>query len=365
MGEKITGLSRDLIFHPGETLREILDDRGMSQKELSQRTGVRESYISNIINGKKNISATFAKKMEYALGIESSFWINLQANYEKEVLDLKEQNEITDDELQIAEKLNDILKYLEDRNFIENTPSSITKLLELRKFLSVCNLTLIPSLQYNNIAFRTSETENIDIYVLYAWQKLCEKLTCDVETNSELNLSKLNKNILMIKELMFLKDPNDIQNKLTKIFSDCGIAFAIVPNFRGAPVQGYIKKISENRLMLCMTLRRSYADIFWFTLFHEIAHILNEDYQNYFVDFQVTRSEVEDKADKFAKDTLIDPIQYQHFLSMKRHDLQSIEMFARMVSVPPYIVIGRMQKEKIIGFNMFSNEKPRYKWGKE
>lgn len=83
------GLSRDLIFHPGETLREILDDRGMSQKELSQRTGVRESYISNIINGKKNISATFAKKMEYALGIESSFWINLQANYDKEVYYMK------------------------------------------------------------------------------------------------------------------------------------------------------------------------------------------------------------------------------------------------------------------------------------
>ena len=81
---KTIGLSRDFIIHPGETLAEVLEDREMTQKELSIRTGMSEKHISTVINGQKNISSSFAKKLEYALGIETEFWMNLQANYERE-----------------------------------------------------------------------------------------------------------------------------------------------------------------------------------------------------------------------------------------------------------------------------------------
>ena len=81
---KTIGLSRDFIIHPGETLAEVLEDREMTQKELSIRTGISEKHISTVINGQKNISSSFAKKLEYALGIETEFWMNLQANYERE-----------------------------------------------------------------------------------------------------------------------------------------------------------------------------------------------------------------------------------------------------------------------------------------
>ena len=78
------GLSNDFIIHPGETLAEVLQDRKMSQKELAIKTEVSEKYISAVISGQQNISSSFANKLEYALGIEKEFWINLQANYERE-----------------------------------------------------------------------------------------------------------------------------------------------------------------------------------------------------------------------------------------------------------------------------------------
>lgn len=78
------GLSSDFIIHPGETLAEVLEDRKMLQKELAIKTGVTEKYISAVISGQENISSSFAKKLEYALNIEKDFWINLQANYERE-----------------------------------------------------------------------------------------------------------------------------------------------------------------------------------------------------------------------------------------------------------------------------------------
>lgn len=88
--QNIIGLSSDFIIHPGETLAEVLKDRKMSQKELAIKTEMTEKYISAVISGFENISSSFANKLEYALGIEKEFWMNLQANYEREKKDVRE-----------------------------------------------------------------------------------------------------------------------------------------------------------------------------------------------------------------------------------------------------------------------------------
>lgn len=85
MATKKIGISRDLIFHPGETIAEVLIERGISQAELATRAGA-AAYVSNVIAGKKGISANFAMGLEYALDIPKSFWLNLQANYEAQLL---------------------------------------------------------------------------------------------------------------------------------------------------------------------------------------------------------------------------------------------------------------------------------------
>ena len=87
METKMTGLSREMIIHPGETLKEVLENKNMTQKELVLKTGVSTKYISSVLRGKKNISVLFAKKLEYALNIEAEFWVNLQNSYDKEILE--------------------------------------------------------------------------------------------------------------------------------------------------------------------------------------------------------------------------------------------------------------------------------------
>ncbi len=76
------GVSADLLIHPGETIADILEDRNLTQKELAQRANVSETFLSDVIHGKKDISKGLAKGLEYALDIPSSFWLNLQANYD-------------------------------------------------------------------------------------------------------------------------------------------------------------------------------------------------------------------------------------------------------------------------------------------
>lgn len=105
MVENINGYCFNLIIHPGETLKEVLDDRDVSQKELSIRTGYAEKHISTVIQGKKGISTLFAKSLEYALGIDASFWNNLQTEYNQEIVEFKQENNITPEEVKALDNL--------------------------------------------------------------------------------------------------------------------------------------------------------------------------------------------------------------------------------------------------------------------
>ncbi len=67
------------------------------------------AYVSNVIAGKKDISAKFAFALEYALGVPKSFWLNLQADYDAELLEYNEADTITE-ERAVRKSLEDIVK---------------------------------------------------------------------------------------------------------------------------------------------------------------------------------------------------------------------------------------------------------------
>ena len=140
MAAKKIGISRDLIIHPGETIADVLEDRGITQAELASRAGVSPAYVSNVIAGKKGISANFAMGLEYALGVPKSFWLNLQANYEAELLEINEEQTITDKERSVREDLKDIVKYLRQRGMMPTGENKDDSILSLRKVLQISDI---------------------------------------------------------------------------------------------------------------------------------------------------------------------------------------------------------------------------------
>lgn len=361
MAEKTIGLSRDLIIHPGETLNDVLEDRDISQTELARRTGISESHISNVISGKKDISVSFAKVLEYALNIDSSFWINLQANYDRENAEFDEINNITEEEINLLTPLKAITKHLRELGYIDKTSDKSCLVLELRKWMRISNLKNIPTLPFCG-AFRVSNRYNVDLYVLCAWLTLCERQTSKIHLRETLNIKRLKESIPAIKSLM-LNNSKNIQQELQNIFAECGIAFSIEKNFTGAPVQGYIKKNTDGTLALSMTIRGSFADIFWFTLFHEIGHIIHKDFgAKSFIDYNSNSDEAETLADEFARSMLINQEAYVLFLRQNDFSLEAINHFAESQCIPSYIVIGRLQKDRILNYNQYISEKIKYKW---
>ena len=127
------------------------------------------------------------------------------------------------------------------------------------------------------------------IHMFYLWLRMCDLITDNQQIEQELDLDKLKRKISLMKELMF-EDVARIQTQLKKYLAECGIKFSIVKHFKGAPVQGVIKKNDDGTLSLLMTTRRKYADIFWFTLFHEIGHIINGDIEDKLIDYDFTKN---------------------------------------------------------------------------
>ena len=350
------------IRYPGEVLQTKLYENGMSRKELAIRTGVTEKHICTVISGERSISAGFARKLGYVFE-NSGFWLNLQTKFEEEQLRIQEENAITQFEIDILKPLQEIMSYLIECGYIQNNCGESSKVMQMRSFLGVSNLTLIPRITYN-AAYRAQLTENVRLnpYVLFAWQRLCEKQTENLPISKPLNIDMLRQKVPTIKAQMY-GDINSGIRTLQDIFADCGIVFQVVRNFRGAPVQGFIKETHESRLILCLTIRGKRADRFWFTLMHEIGHILHGDFQTRFVDFDSVQSKIEEQADNYARDELIPPARYREFVSSKDcTSWDSIEAFAEAIGVESFIVLGRLQNDEYLDWSDFSNKVVRYEW---
>lgn len=362
MATKRTGISRELIIHPGETIADVLDERNISQAELATRTGVSPAYVSSVIAGKKDISSKFAMALEYALDVPKSFWLNLQANYDAELLELNEIYTITDQERSVRNQLVDIVKYLRKAGRIPVRESKDKSILSLRKALQISSLVNLEKVAPEG-AFRMAGSVSVNGFILGAWIRLCElygeksKLTVVYDENKMDNL------INDLKQIM-LKEHNDIQQDLREVLRSYGIDFMILRNFRGAPVQGYISRKKDGTYQIFMTIRGRWADIFWFSLFHELGHIFNGDLgrSSNYIDIG-TDIDKEMAADEFARDRLLAPQSFEKFISTEDfRSIDSICKYAASQNVKPYIVIGRLQKMEYLKYSQFTSHRTRYIW---
>jgi HTH-type transcriptional regulator/antitoxin HigA len=112
----------------------------------------------------------------------------------------------------------------------------------------------------------------------------------------------------------------------------------------------------KNKIVIGLTLRGKDADKFWFSLFHEIGHILlghlNQNTE--------INDEAEMAADSFARDTLIPLDAFNSFVSQGVFSRESIRVFSTTVGIDPGILVGRLQKEGYIKFNWYNDLKTKY-----
>lgn len=86
IGRKGKPIFSKVAIHPGETLKDEIEARGLKKTDFAGALGILPNHLSELFKGKRNINAQLAIKLENVLGIEAEFWLRLQMRYELTVV---------------------------------------------------------------------------------------------------------------------------------------------------------------------------------------------------------------------------------------------------------------------------------------
>ena len=118
-----------------------------------------------------------------------------------------------------------------------------------------------------------------------------------------------------------------------------------------------------------MTLRGSYSDVFWFSFFHEIGHILLHSKREVFLedgcDNKILQQQ-ENEANEFSKNFLIPSNEYNNFIAQENFTKTAITKFAKRLNIKPSIIVGRLMHDELIAFGDFklNSLRDKYNWAK-
>ncbi len=101
-------------------------------------------------------------------------------------------------------------------------------------------------------------------------------------------------------------------------------------------------------------------DKFWFTFFHEAGHILNDSKKELFIDVDYVDDPSEQAANEFARSLLIPAKHDRELPGLKSQ--AAVSAFAKKINVAPGIVVGRLQREKILPYTHLNGLKVRLEW---
>ena len=82
--------------HPGEFLREELDELGLSANALSKALGVPVNRVTMILNGQRGVSADTALRLARYFGTTPQIWLNLQKTWELRQAEIESGREIAE-----------------------------------------------------------------------------------------------------------------------------------------------------------------------------------------------------------------------------------------------------------------------------
>lgn len=331
---------------PGETLKEVLEENNMTQKELAARLGVTPKHVNKIVNGTATITTETSQKLESIFKIPATFWNQLELQYQETRTRLK-MLPPSEEEKSISELIP--YKKLCKMGLIEYSENIIEKIGKLREFFRVASLENILSVY--SVAFRKSKVFKSEEFALISWINMAELGATEIDT-AEFDIKKLKDKLDEIKALNVIAFKG-AKSKLVDICSSIGIALVFVPPIEGAHINGATKWISNNKVLVAVSDRGVYEDIMWFSFFHEIGHVLQLDKTKVFIDEEGMEIEgLEKEADEFASNTLVNQEELQKFCdSCNYKDINNIRAFADKQNVHVGILIGQLLHNGYLDYN--------------
>lgn len=348
-------------IRPGEILQEELDARGWSQADFADIVGRPVQAVNEIIAGKKMVTPDTAVAFSKALETSAEYWLNLESAYR---LDLLDKRRADDDDIERRSRLYAAapVKELIKRRWISaRSPRDIDRLEEeVCKFLEVKSLDESPELF---MAARKTARDDPHSPAQLAWACRVRHIARDM-TAARFSREGLEKAAALLPRLSTSKKGT---RKLPGILAELGVRFVVLEHLPKTRIDGASLWLDDQKPVVALTLRYDRVDCFWFTLMHELAHVLAADSKTEILvddslvgkDAEPAENKVnaEARADRVASEWLIPAKALQKFLERTKSFISRTQVlcFAAELGVHPAIIVGRLQHDGEVPWTYYRN----------
>lgn len=329
------------IMHPGAYIKEEMEERGWSQRDLAFILGCSEQAINPILNGKRGISPEMAKALGEAFDVPAEFFANLQQAYDLAQARKPDPSVAARRQMQTAYPIREMIR----RGWMEQTDAAMLAT-QLTRFFEVPDPGLIP---YFAHAAKKSSYEERDVPPaqlawLYRVRQIAKSIS--VPKYSEKALRQAVRDDLPA----LLHAPDEVKY-VPKILMECGVRFVLVEKLPNAKIDGVCFWL-DDAPVIGMSVQHDRIDNFWFVVRHEIEHVLNGDGQDEEIidsdleNVSTSISEEERVANDAASNFCAPKDSLDSFMLRKKpfYYEKDVVAFARVLERHPGIVIGQMRR---------------------
>ncbi len=332
----------DQVSPPGETLKEILELRGMSQAELAERSGRPKKTINEIAKGKAAITPETALQFELVLGIPATFWNRREQQYRESLARQRESAQFKS----LTNWLDEVpYRAMIRREWIRERPQRSEQLQEVLMFFGVASpATWNEVWKGEQAAFRHSPTFRSDPGAMAAWLRKGELMAKDIEC-PQFDPSRFKEVLRRIRSLTQVL-PHSVPSLIVKECASAGVCVVFLRELPGTRVSGATRWLNQTNPLMQLSLRYRTDDHLWFTFFHEAGHILLHGKRDVFLESEeLEKDQKETEADSFAHEWLIPQREYRMFKRLGARSCAAISRFAHQLGIAPGIVVGRLQHD--------------------
>jgi HTH-type transcriptional regulator / antitoxin HigA len=332
----------ETVPHPGHFIREELEAREWTQRDLAYILSVPEQSVNQIILGKRGISPEMAKALGDAFEVSPEFFANLQKAYDLSRAREPDPSVKRRARLQFAYPVREMIK----RGWLEDTDAAMLEL-QMARFFERANCNDIPHMPHAAKKSHYDDVPPAQLAWLFRVRQIARTLAVPPYSEKALRdaLGHLRRLTL---------EPEEAR-RVPRILMDCGIRFIVVESLSGAKIDGVCFWIESGSPVIGMSLRFDRIDNFWFVLRHEIEHVLRKHgrtIEMFDAELEGERAgtgpnvpEEERVANAAAADFCVPKAEMESFIARKSPFFSERDVlgFARRIEVHPALVVGQIR----------------------
>jgi HTH-type transcriptional regulator/antitoxin HigA len=341
---------------PGDTITDILRERGWSVKEFAKRMGHTADRTNDLLQGRVTITIRTARELKQVLGASVEFWMARDVQFREDAGRLR----AADREWLRELPLSDMIRF----GWLTPPPQPSEEVESCLRFFGVPSVATWRHMYEGvqaQVAFRTSRKFDFKPGAVAAWLRQGEIVGTNMQCASW-DPRRFRASLSEARRLTLAKDPNHFLPELHQLCAAAGVAVAVVRAPNGCRASGATRFLSAQKGLLLLSFRYLSDDQFWFTFFHEAGHLLLHGQERLFLEgLDAQSATLEDEANRFAEQVII-PTEFRETFFALPTDVRAIVRFAKLVGVAPGIVAGQLQHYDRIPHNRFNGLKRRYEW---